>query len=261
LTFLGIASTDKYRKWRNNNMWAAKYLDMVTPEIILGSMAKDNKDMKRYFENVANKNDSYDKSKQALKTAYTYVAEGAKEGNVELGKLAGSTIGSPVPWRLVRDGDQLWTGITGGEPYKVNSSKPETILQGYLKAGMLDYMGYAPQPESMLSKTSKDFLQKNDIKLREPDKKYVKDGVEVEMTDEELKEFIDRRDERIEDGLKQLKEKGVNKGGNEKDAAKEVISEATEMAKLELFGNEPKKQEVKSFIKGYKPLPFKSKKQ
>ena len=126
-------------------MWAAKYLDLVTPEIILADMAKSSGKTQRYLEQTFNKNSSFDKDTQALK-AISHTIEGKQDAAGTTGQLVGSIFGAPIPWRLVRDGDQLWTGLNGGEVYKVNSVKPETFWQGFFKGGMLDYKGVAPQP-------------------------------------------------------------------------------------------------------------------
>ncbi len=147
----GVTTTDEYRKWRLKNKWAAKYLDLVTPEIVLAGMAKESKQLKYYFETAFNKNDAFDKGTMAV-NAMTSALSNERAGNKKdtpagkFGKLAGSMFGAPTPWRLIRDVDQIWTGAEGGEPYKVDNSPSQSFLEGYFKGGMIDYMGYAPKP-------------------------------------------------------------------------------------------------------------------
>ena len=65
-----------------------------------------------------------------------------------MGGVTGSLFGSPLPWRLVRDIDNVVTDITGGQPYKVSNAKSTTWYQEALKGGMIDWMGLAPHGDS-----------------------------------------------------------------------------------------------------------------
>ena len=142
--FLALTNTDDYRKWRKNNMWAAKYLDNITPEATLVKIAKEDKQLKRYLSSAVNKNESFDKGLMALKAMEAIFSGDSKKAWVESGRLAGSSIGAPAPWRLVRDIGQFWTGATGGDPYKINNASPETFAEAYFKGGLIDYLGLAP---------------------------------------------------------------------------------------------------------------------
>lgn len=150
MVMAGVTDTDEYRKWRNKNKWAAKYLDLVTPEIMLAMMAKESKQLLYYFKTAFNRNDAFDKSTMAV-NAMTSAFSNERSGNSKdtpsgkVGKLVGSIFGAPTPWRLVRDGQQIWQGANGEEPYKVDNSPSETFWQGYFKGGMVDYAGYAPK--------------------------------------------------------------------------------------------------------------------
>jgi hypothetical protein len=141
LTFLGLVNTDEYRKWRSKNMWAAKYLDSVTPEVLLGKMAQENGAMQKYLENAFNQNPQFDKGKMLMK-AITKTAQGKyEEAKGQFGQFTGSMFGSPLPYRGLRDADQIWTGIKGGDVYKVNNATPKAFWDGFFKGGMLDWAG------------------------------------------------------------------------------------------------------------------------
>jgi hypothetical protein len=151
LAFMLIKATgadDEYEKWIKKNQWAKKYLTILTPEIMLAMLAARQKGAyTKYLESSFNKNEAFDKGKMAIKAA-TYLAAGEKEKAAgQAGQLVGSSIGNPIPWRLVRDGQQIWVGATGGEPYAINPASPNTFAEGYLKGGFVDYLGYAPTSE------------------------------------------------------------------------------------------------------------------
>jgi hypothetical protein len=151
LAFMLIKATgadDEYEKWIKKNQWAKKYLTILTPEIMLAMLAARQKGAyTKYLESSFNKNEAFDKGKMAIKAA-TYLAAGEKEKAAgQAGQLVGSSIGNPIPWRLVRDGQQIWVGATGGEPYAINPASPNTFAEGYFKGGLVDYLGYAPTSE------------------------------------------------------------------------------------------------------------------
>ncbi len=154
--FYGVLNSDEYRKWRNKNKWAQKYTDTITPEAILATMAKDNKDMQRYLENSLNQSDQFDKAKMLMKGVSKLASGKTDEAKGQFGQLVGSTFGAPIPWRLLRDGSQIWAGARGGEPYKVNSTTPKAFWEGYFKAGMVDFMGLAPNSTSSGKKSKKE---------------------------------------------------------------------------------------------------------
>ena len=145
LAFMLIKATgadDEYEKWIKKNQWAKKYLTILTPEIMLAMLAaKEERAYKKYLEATLNQSESFDKGKMALKVIYS------KDKATAAGVLLNSSIGNPIPWRLVRDGQQIWVGATGGEPYSVNPIAPKTFVEGFLKGGMFDYMGLAPTSE------------------------------------------------------------------------------------------------------------------
>ena len=259
--FYGISETDEYRKWRNKNMWAARYLDSFTPELVLATMAAKDDKMKRYLESSLNQNEQFDKTKKLMKATVSAVKGDKDEALGQSGEVAGGIVGLPIPWRLVRDGVQIVQGASGGEVYKVNNSPSQGILEGYFKGGLLDFAGLNPKEgkKRTYSDETEKIIKDNEIKISNPEKKYVKDGVEVEMTEQEYDNFTKRIDERIDNALKQIKTNGLTNGKKDKEsikkAAEEAISYSIELAKYELFGSEKKPVEEKVFINDFVPLP------
>ena len=211
LLFEGIKSTDEYEKWKKRNKWADKYLNIITPEIVLAMLAQKGGEMKKYLENAFNKNESFDKGKMSL-DAIRYLSEGEKEkGMGKAGELMGSSIGSPIPWRLVRDGQQVWEGVTGKEVYAVNNNPSLGLMEGYFKGGMIDYLGIAPSSEDKSRILTKDELEKPEYKIYKekeikiPEtrsrKTYKVDTESGEMTPEQYDKFISLVNNYMENGF------------------------------------------------------------
>lgn len=144
MLFYGIANTDEYRKWRNKNKWAARYLDIVTPEEVLVTMAKKNKELGYYVSNLLNQNDTYDKGKKVSKSVTAAGNDKSNKASALAGEVLGSSIGVPIPWRLVRDAQNIWLGANGEAPYKIPNKPTVGFWNGYLKAGMYDYIDNNP---------------------------------------------------------------------------------------------------------------------
>lgn len=145
LAFMGVASTDGYREWRNKNKWAKRYLDTFTPEFLLAQMSVENKELARYFEGVLNKNDSFDATTKLIKGIWD-----AEKGDKErmwgaLGEVMGSKFNFPLPWRLVKDGQVLYQGVTGKDPYNGDYSPSVGGWNGLFKGGLIEYLGYRPE--------------------------------------------------------------------------------------------------------------------
>lgn len=144
MLWFGVANTDDYRKWRNKNKWAARYLDLITPESALATMAAKNKQLGNYVGMLVNKNDIYDKGSTLIKSIDNTVKGKTETGAGQVGQAVGSSFGVPVPWRLVRDFQNIWLGAKGEEPYKVSSKPAKGFWEGAMKAGLVDYIKNNP---------------------------------------------------------------------------------------------------------------------
>lgn len=147
LSFLGLANTDDYRKWRRKNPWAARYLDVVTPEVLLSQMAIENKDVKKYVMNTLNKNDAFDASTKLIKAAEFASKGKTKEAWGALGESVGSKVGLPLPWRLVKDGQVLYQGVKGQDPYHGNYKPSRGFWNGAFQGGAIEWLGFRPPPK------------------------------------------------------------------------------------------------------------------
>jgi hypothetical protein len=154
--FFGVTNEDEYRKWRNKNMWAARYLDIFTPEEVLAMMASENDKLDYYLGSLANKNDSFDKGAKIITGVSNLVKSSKEEDGTQksitlkqkamgkIGEAVGGILNAPVPWRMVRDGQNIWLGATGQEPYKISNKPTTSFFEGAFKAGMIDYIKNNP---------------------------------------------------------------------------------------------------------------------
>jgi hypothetical protein len=159
LTFLAYkgltGDDDDYRKWRGKNQWAARYTDVVTPEIMLIDMAKDNDAMKKYFSSSFNRNDAFDATTKIIKAA-DFAAKGkSNEAWGSLGEALGQKLNAPVPWRLIKDGQVIYQGILGQDPYHGNYKPSTGFLNGYFQGGFLEYLGARPAGSGVTKKVKK----------------------------------------------------------------------------------------------------------
>lgn len=142
--FLGLADSDEYRKWRASNPWAARYLDVITPESLLAKMAVENQTVKKYVSQSLNKNDAFDASTKVVKAADYFVKGETNEGWGALGEATGSKLNAPLPWRLVKDGQVIYQGVKGQDPYHGNYKPSTGFFNGLLQGGVIEYLGARP---------------------------------------------------------------------------------------------------------------------
>ena len=163
----GFDDEDKYKKWRKENHNLAKYLDLFTPTLVLLNFALNDKKIFQFLSTMLNKHDAFSSTTKALKaTNYAF----GKKPNTEkaygaLGEALGQKIGTPLPWRLARDGNELYKGVTGKDPYRGDYSPSIGFTSGVLQGGAIEYLGYRP-----IKKQFKDpdpMLKKEDPKLWE----------------------------------------------------------------------------------------------
>ena len=148
--FLSVASSDEYRKWRAKNPWAARYLDILTPEQILAHMAIENKQVKRYASSSFNRGDAFNSTDKLIKSVeYATKGESGKAWGA-LGEAVGQKLNAPLPWRLVKDGVVLYQGAAGTDPYHGNYKPSNGFMSGILQGGILEFAGV---PRSVDSST------------------------------------------------------------------------------------------------------------
>ena len=186
--FYGVTTTDEYRKWRNKNMWAARYLDIFTPEEVLAMIAVENNELDYYMKSLLNKNDAYDKGKKVL-TGVSNLVKSSKEDGTQksitlkekamgkIGEAVGGILNAPVPWRAIRDGQNIWLGATGQEPYKISNKPTTSFFEGAFKAGLVDYIRNNPTNKNNVDEPT--LLSPSQVKNSPSIKYFTNKGIEL----------------------------------------------------------------------------------
>jgi hypothetical protein len=172
LAFTGLANTDEYRKWRGKNMWAARYLDIIKPEMLLAQMAIKNKEVKKYVASTLNKNDAFDATTKIIK-ASDYAMKGESEkAKGAIGEALGAKFNVPLPWRLIKDGQVIYQGVTGQDPYHGNYKPSTGFMNGVFQGGAIEWLGLRPDAQAAPSKTKATLHKKSSrTKRRNPHQK------------------------------------------------------------------------------------------
>ncbi len=234
-----IRDKDDYEKWRKKNGWATKYTDILYPQVGQYFDASKRGELPKQVEKNMNLSEQFDKGKMAW-DAFNYVVKG--ENEKALGKVGQlNPFGAPLPWRMVRDIDQIVVGATGGEPYRVPSGNPEGFWEGYWRGGMKEYITIRKNgmpentqeftPDELKSESFK-ILTDNQVKLPEvPDNKknmVIEDDTHPEgkMTEEEYKTFTEEWKKEVKKGVDELYNKGRIKTTTKIDKGGNVVSES-----------------------------------
>jgi hypothetical protein len=178
----------------------------------------------------------------ALKILYS------KDPATQTGVLLGSSIGNPLPWRLVRDGQQIWAGATGGESYVVSPVKPTNFGEAYLKGGMFDFFKTMMSDQPKEKKIGEKFpesegikwLEKNNVDFPKlPDLTKIEVNTndkhpEGKMTAEEQSKFKEIWEKEVVKNIDEIYKKVEKTGFSiDKEKFKEIKSRAAEQATKE----------------------------
>lgn len=148
--FLALANSDAYREWRKKNRWATRYLDIITPEPLLTKMALEDKDPKKALKQYAgqsfNRNDAFSAEEKLLKGAAYFASGESDKGWGAWGEMVGSKANAPLPWRLFKDGQVLYQGIKGQDPYHGDYKPSSGFFNGYFQGGVIEWLGARPKP-------------------------------------------------------------------------------------------------------------------
>lgn len=197
--FMGVANLDEYRKWRGNNRWAARYLDTITPEYLLAHMAINDKKIERYVSSSFNKNDAFDASNKVIKAGVYAVKGDRQKAWGALGEAIGSKINAPLPWRLVKDGQVIYQGIIGQDPYHGDYKPSEGFMSGVLQGGVIEWLGGRKKVDEFEYKAQKKIEEENKRKLmtKEEREAEMKEKSEKAKKTKEKKRLIEEAKRRI----------------------------------------------------------------
>jgi hypothetical protein len=136
-----------------------------------------------------------------------YGAKGDKDKMLgSFGEAVGSKFNFPVPWRLVKDGQVLYQGITGKDPYSGDFSPSIGFWNGVFKGGSIEWLGLRPKFDEIKYEAKKKF-EKEQAEKKERDKEnYGKEYDERKEEEKKKKQEKIEKDNKIKDELDKLRE-------------------------------------------------------
>ena len=227
--FRASGKDEELDEWLKSNDWARKYFNVFAPQALILMLSIRNKDMGSYFSNLLNiKTDTNRDLKDFVMNANGFdsnrkVKQDKASGS--LGALLGSKVGTPViPWRVVRDVQNVYLGVNKKEVIKPDYSS-SGFLNGFFRAGLVDYMGLRPKGD--------DFSD-----LREIRTQVGEDKVIFELTDAQVKERQGYIDDFIKENGSQIEQALKQSGQKPEEIAKKIKSLSNSYARsMVLAGN------------------------
>ena len=142
--YKSLVDDDEYRKLRGQNPWAARYIDIFTPEMLLAEFGIKDEKFKQYVSRSFNRGDAFDPVNKIIKSVEYFVKGEKGKGWGALGEGLGMKLNAPLPWRLVKDGQVVYQGVTGQDPYHGNYQPSNGFLSGVLQGGVIEWAGLRP---------------------------------------------------------------------------------------------------------------------
>jgi len=269
---LSLMNTDEYEKWRAKNRWAARYLDVITPEPMLLKMAVDKKDpraIKQYVGQSFNRNDAFSAEEKLVK-GVGYAAQGKMDKAWGAwGEMVGSKANAPLPWRLAKDNQVIYQGIKGQDPYHGDYKASSGFANGFFQGGIIEYLGARPKPQveegdesfnneilkADYERTKDDEQKKNYFVANKVQPKITELGEDVELSDKQKETFVKdvetERDKIIDEYFKTRAEEYKQKSDLERSMILDKIQEDARIIAVDKFfkANPEKLEEVKKKIK------------
>ena len=131
---------DDLEDWLKQNEWARKYFKIFSPTVITLIMAYENGELGKALKDLLNiKSDNFNETLSVLKS----IDSENKSLTGELGRTSGKYFDTPIPWRLVKDIDNIKRGLNGIPEYKSNY-QVNGFLNGVYQGGFIEYLGQRP---------------------------------------------------------------------------------------------------------------------
>jgi hypothetical protein len=149
----------RLKKWmgKKENKWAKPYFDKLAFTPIVVMMAYENNESGKILAKTLGINgDLYDNTAKLFK-AFDSKKKGAVSGAA--GKIIGQPFNSPLPYKYIYDATNIWRGVNGlpelKTDYEVNG-----FLNGVFQGGIVDALGYRPEPPKIEYKNHKNSTNK-----------------------------------------------------------------------------------------------------
>lgn len=182
---IATGADDDLESWLKNNEWARKYFNVASPPALLLLMSVKNEDLGDYLTKLLNvKVDNMDSNVRILKS----IDKEDQSTLGALGQVVGQPFDTPLPWRIVRDIDNIKRGMNG-RPLVKSTFETNGFWNGYFQGGLSDYLGLRPGENYKIKEKIQQIRQETKV-YNEQVKKLAKDAVEQKYSDKVLNEKI-----------------------------------------------------------------------
>jgi hypothetical protein len=131
---------DDIDKWLKKNEWARKYFKLIAPPALQLMISAKNKETSKDISDMTGMStDAFNDELKAIKSLDK--EDDSTSGRI--GKIIGAPADAPVPWRVVRDIDNVYRGIVG-LPQVKSDYKVTGFWNGMMQGGLFDYMRMRP---------------------------------------------------------------------------------------------------------------------
>lgn len=161
VAYVASGAGDDLEDWLKENEWARKYFKVVSPTIVTLMIANENEKLGKALQDLLNiKSDNFNETLSVMKA----IDSDKKSLPGEIGRASMKYFDTPLPWRFIKDVDNIQRGLKGVPEYK-SDYRVTGFLNGVYQGGLVDYIGLRPEGDFVTeSKKSEGF------KLPEPPK-------------------------------------------------------------------------------------------
>lgn len=182
---VATGADDDLESWLKKNEWARKYFNVISPPALLLLMSVKNKDLGDYFTKLLNvKVDNMDANVRLLKS----IDQEDQSTLGVLGQIIGQPFDLPLPWRVVRDIDNIKRGVNG-RPLVKSTFKTNGFWNGWFQGGFSDYIGLRPGENYKIKEKIQQIRQDTKV-YNEQVKQLAKEAVEEKYSEKVLNEKI-----------------------------------------------------------------------
>lgn len=140
-TMIASGADDDLDDWLKKNKWSKRYFGRLSPPVVASIIAYKNDELGKYLMGTLNmKTDQMDEFMKTLKTLQNDNLSTAGQ----VGKVSGIAFDTPLPWRFVRDIQNLNRAVKGLPEIKSDYEK-SSYWNGYYQGGFVDYIGFRPE--------------------------------------------------------------------------------------------------------------------
>jgi hypothetical protein len=149
--YVASGAGDDIEDWLKENEWARKYFKVVSPTIVTLMIANENEKLGKALQDLLNiKSDNFNETLSVMKA----IDSEKKSLPGEIGRASMKYFDTPLPWRFIKDVDNIQRGLKGVPEYK-SDYRVTGFLNGVYQGGLVDYIGLRPEgdfvPESKKS--------------------------------------------------------------------------------------------------------------